>query len=142
VVRWRGRVSIYMTLVWLLHSIHIKHGMKKSLDEWRKASTAYSYADEQKSRLLMYVPAKLARQESCRRSDALGASRVVGVALDMRPTKARPCRRYLMTHKYRWCIVVLSINKSVESNEEQKVLMSSFDQGFTINTSKQVFRGI
>jgi hypothetical protein len=33
----------------------------------------------------------------------------------------------LMTHKYRGCIVVLSINKSVEPNEEQKVLMSSFD---------------
>jgi hypothetical protein len=34
---------------------------------------------------------------------------------------------WLMTHKYRGCIVVLSINKSVEPNEEQKVLMSSFD---------------
>jgi hypothetical protein len=33
----------------------------------------------------------------------------------------------LMTHKYRGCIVVLSINKSVEPNEEQKVLTSSFD---------------
>jgi hypothetical protein len=51
-------------------------------------------------------------------------------------------RRKLMTHKYRGCIVVLSINKSVEPNEEQKVLMSGFDQGFTVNTSKQVFRGI
>jgi hypothetical protein len=48
----------------------------------------------------------------------------------------------LMTHKYRGCIVVLSINKSVEPNEERKVLMSGFDQGFTVNTSKQVFRGI
>jgi hypothetical protein len=48
----------------------------------------------------------------------------------------------LMTHKYRGCIIVLSINKSVEPNEEQKVLMSSFDQGITVNTSKQVFRGI
>jgi hypothetical protein len=47
-----------------------------------------------------------------------------------------------MTHKYRGFIVVLSINKSVEPNEEQKVLMSSFDQGFTVNTSKRVFRGI
>jgi hypothetical protein len=47
----------------------------------------------------------------------------------------------VMTHKYRGCIIVLSINKSVEPNEEQKVLMSSFDQGITINTSKQVFRG-
>jgi hypothetical protein len=48
----------------------------------------------------------------------------------------------MMTHKYRRCIVVLSINKSVEPNEEQKVLTSGFDQGFTVNTSKQVFKGI
>jgi hypothetical protein len=48
----------------------------------------------------------------------------------------------VMTHKYRGCIVVLSINKTVKPNEEQKVLTSDFDQGFTINTSKQVFRGI
>jgi hypothetical protein len=48
----------------------------------------------------------------------------------------------LMTHKYRGCIVVLSINKSVEPNEEQKVLTSGFEQGFTVNTSKRVFRGI
>jgi hypothetical protein len=47
----------------------------------------------------------------------------------------------MMTHKYRGCIVVLSINKSVEPNEEQKVLMSGFDQRFTVNTSKQVFKG-
>ena len=45
-----------------------------------------------------------------------------------------------MTHKYRGCIIVLLINKSVEPNEEQKVLASSFDEGFTVNTSKQVFR--
>jgi hypothetical protein len=50
--------------------------------------------------------------------------------------------RALMTHKYRGCIIVLSINKSVEPNKEQKVLTSGFDQGFTVNTSKQVFRGI
>jgi hypothetical protein len=48
----------------------------------------------------------------------------------------------LMTHKYRGCIVVLSINKSIKPNEEQKVLTSGFDQGFTVNTSKRVFRGI
>jgi hypothetical protein len=47
----------------------------------------------------------------------------------------------LMAHKYRGCIVVLLINKSVEPNEEQKALTSSFYQGFTANTSKQVFRG-
>jgi hypothetical protein len=34
------------------------------------------------------------------------------------------------------------INKNVEPNEEQKVLTCSFDQGLTINISKQVFRGI
>jgi hypothetical protein len=48
----------------------------------------------------------------------------------------------MMTHKYRGCIVVLLINKNVEPNEEQKVLTSVFDQGFTVNTSKWVFRGI
>jgi hypothetical protein len=48
----------------------------------------------------------------------------------------------LMTYKYRGYIVVLSINKSVEPNEEQKVLTSSFDQGITVNTSKQFFEGI
>ena len=37
-----------------------------------------------------------------------------------------------MTHKYRGCIVVLSINKSVEPNEEQKVLASNLDQKFTV----------
>ena len=31
-----------------------------------------------------------------------------------------------MTHKYRGCIAVLSINKSVEPNEEQKVLIGGF----------------
>jgi hypothetical protein len=50
--------------------------------------------------------------------------------------------RALMTHKYRGCIIVLSINKSVKPNKEQKVLTSGFDQGFTLNTSKRVFRGI
>jgi hypothetical protein len=50
--------------------------------------------------------------------------------------------RPMMTHKYRGCIILLSINKSVEPNEEQNVLTSSFDQGFTVNTRKQVFRGI
>jgi hypothetical protein len=48
----------------------------------------------------------------------------------------------VMTYKYRGCIIVLPINKSVEPNEEQKVLTSGFDQGFTVNTSKLVFRGI
>jgi hypothetical protein len=34
----------------------------------------------------------------------------------------------VMTHKYRGCIVLLLINKSVKPNEEQKVLTSGFDQ--------------
>src|SRR3954452_16450124 len=46
---------------------------------------------------------------------------------------------YMITHKCRGCIVVLSINKSVEPNEEQKVLTSGFYPGITTNTSKQVF---
>jgi hypothetical protein len=50
--------------------------------------------------------------------------------------------RAVIIHKYRGCIVVLSINKRVEPNEEQKVLTSGFDQGFTVNTSKWVFRSI
>jgi len=35
----------------------------------------------------------------------------------------------LMTHKYRGSIVVLSTSKSVEPNEEQKELISGFQQG-------------
>uniref|UniRef100_M8BMC5 Cyanohydrin beta-glucosyltransferase n=1 Tax=Aegilops tauschii TaxID=37682 RepID=M8BMC5_AEGTA len=35
----------------------------------------------------------------------------------------------LMTHKYRGSIVVLSISKSVEPNEEQKKMISGFQQG-------------
>jgi hypothetical protein len=62
---------------------------------------------------------------------------VPGLVADWKQSSAR-----VMTHKYRGCIIVLSINKSVEPNEEHKVLISGFDQGFTINTSKQVFRGI
>jgi hypothetical protein len=64
-----------------------------------------------------------------------------------RETRKRAVHRQLegtgvmMTHKYRRCIVALSINKGVEPSEEQKVLTSSFDQGITVNTSKWVFRG-
>ena len=36
---------------------------------------------------------------------------------------------YLMTHKYRGSIVVLSISKSVEPNEERKEMASGFQQG-------------
>jgi hypothetical protein len=71
-----------------------------------------------------------------------------GSTLPQRPQRQVRTREHrsppsrLMTHKYRGCIIVLSIKKSVEPNEEQKVLTSGFDQGFTVNTSKQVFRGI
>ena len=43
-----------------------------------------------------------------------------------------------MAHKYRGCIAILSINKSVEPNEEQKVLASNLDQEFNVKTSRQV----
>jgi hypothetical protein len=62
--------------------------------------------------------------------------------LSHEPALTRGVGRFLMTHKYRGCIVVLLINNSVKPNEEQKVLMSGFDQGITVNTSRQVFRGI
>ena len=35
----------------------------------------------------------------------------------------------VMTHKYRGSTVVLSISKSVEPNEEQKEIISGFQQG-------------
>ena len=38
-------------------------------------------------------------------------------------------KRVLMTHKYRGSIVVLLISKSVEPNEEQKEMISGFQQG-------------
>jgi hypothetical protein len=38
-------------------------------------------------------------------------------------------QKALMTHKYRGSIVVLSISKSVEPNEEQKEMTSGFQQG-------------
>src|SRR3954451_23722832 len=55
-------------------------------------------------------------------------------------TPRQRCQKIvLMTHKYRGCIAVLSINKSVEPNEEQKVLTSGFVLGITVNSSKHVF---
>ena len=36
---------------------------------------------------------------------------------------------FVMTHKYRGYIVVLLISKSVEPNEEQKEMISGFQQG-------------
>jgi hypothetical protein len=38
-----------------------------------------------------------------------------------------------MTHKYRGCIIVLSINKSVDPNEEQKVLNGGMEQEIPVN---------
>ena len=40
----------------------------------------------------------------------------------------------MMTHKYRGSIVVLSIGKSVEPNEEQKEMISGFQQVFSAST--------
>ena len=42
--------------------------------------------------------------------------------------RQRRQKRALMTHKYRGSIVVLSISKSVEPNEEQKEMTSGFQQ--------------
>jgi len=39
-----------------------------------------------------------------------------------------------MTHKYRGSIVVLSISKSVEPNEEQKEMISGFHKVFSAST--------
>jgi hypothetical protein len=40
----------------------------------------------------------------------------------------------LITHKYRGSIVVISISKSVEPNEEQKEMTSGFRQVFSADT--------
>ena len=49
--------------------------------------------------------------------------------------------RALMTHKCRGSIVVLLISKSFEPNEEQKVLKSGFQHGFTSRTERKMFMG-
>ena len=41
---------------------------------------------------------------------------------------------YLMTHKYRGSIVVLSISKSVEPNEERKEMTAVFSKVFSAST--------
>src|SRR3954463_4366021 len=46
-----------------------------------------------------------------------------------------------MTHKYRWCITVLSINRSIDPNEEQKVLNSGMEQEIPVNTYQTDFSG-
>ncbi|KAK1682445.1 hypothetical protein QYE76_043293 [Lolium multiflorum] len=72
-----------------------------------------------------------------------GAFRLVVHQHDLVKEVAQAIRanKPMMTHKYRGCIIVLLINKSVEPNEEQKVLTRSFDEGFTVNAHRQVFRG-
>jgi hypothetical protein len=45
------------------------------------------------------------------------------------PAMAGRTSTMMMTHKYRGSIVVLSISKSVEPNEEQKEMTSGFQQG-------------
>ena len=40
--------------------------------------------------------------------------------------RGRQRRRWVMTHKYRGSIVVLSISKSVEPNEEQREMITGF----------------
>jgi hypothetical protein len=73
-----------------------------------------------------------------RRRAMLGAERRNPITQRWRRQMPPPMRvprlrlDFLMTHKYRGCIIVLSINKSVKPNEEQKVLTSGFDQGFTV----------
>src|SRR4051812_19102168 len=44
--------------------------------------------------------------------------------------------RFMMTHKSGGSIIVFLISKSVEPNEEQKVLTSDFGQGNTANTGR------
>ena len=46
-----------------------------------------------------------------------------------------------MTHKCRGSILVLSISKSVDPKEEQKVLTSGFQQGYTTSTNGKIFIG-
>ena len=41
-----------------------------------------------------------------------------------------------MTHKYRGSIIVLSISKSVEPNDEQKEMTSAFQQGSFLQAQK------
>ena len=47
----------------------------------------------------------------------------------------------VMTHKCRGSIIAFLISRSVDPNEEQKVLTSEFEQGFTVNTARQLCTG-
>src|ERR1041385_708582 len=54
---------------------------------------------------------------------------------DMLPGNS-PRKRYLMTHNRKGSIATFSISKSVEPNEERKVLISDFGQGITASTER------
>ena len=47
----------------------------------------------------------------------------------------------MMTHNRKGSIAAFSISKSVEPNEEQKVLTSDSEQGITASTERYLFRG-
>ena len=47
--------------------------------------------------------------------------------------------RGVMTQKCRGSIIVFSISRSVDPNEEQKVLTNGFQQGFTASTKWEMF---
>ena len=49
--------------------------------------------------------------------------------LDLPVEVLKAIDRLLMTHKYRGSIIVVSISKNVEPNEEQKEMISGIQQG-------------
>src|SRR4051812_18582821 len=54
---------------------------------------------------------------------------------------SRTLHGWVVTHKYRGCIVVLSINRSVDPNEEQKVFTSGLEHVVSVILHKRIFRG-
>ena len=62
-------------------------------------------------------------QPRCDNASAVGLRGYVDNTLPSR------CYASMMTHKYSGSIIVLSISKSVEPNEEQKEIISGFQQG-------------
>ena len=63
-----------------------------------------------------------------RRPKAEAFSNAVDVIERLRDPTDPSTKRTVMTHKYRGSILVLSISKSVEPNEEQKEMISGFQQ--------------
>jgi hypothetical protein len=63
-----------------------------SLQEWRKATTTFSYADGQKSGPLAYGTARSARQKGRRRTSQQPPQHMAGRrhTTFMRPTEAKP----------------------------------------------------